>query len=130
MKKRILKKVKALQLGDLVEVFWNDASKGEARIHKKRKMKTQFEIPVRSTGYFIGVAGEKTKHVIIVRDTFQLNRDMGVYDVDFNCIPIGMIYQINVAVREALPHNFTFILQKALLRTQIIKRKGRITVHV
>jgi len=128
VKKQIVKKVKALQLGDLVEIFWLDASKGEARIQKKVKAKTQFDIPVQSTGYFIGISGQKTKHVILVRDAFQLSSD--VYDIDWNCVPIGMIYETNVARPSALNPQLATNLQKVFLEIEITKRRGRTRVHV
>jgi hypothetical protein len=128
MKKRISKKIRALQLGDLVEIFWLDASKGEARIQKKSKAKTQFDIPVQSTGYFIGVAGQKTKHIILVRDSFQISAD--VYDIDWNCVPIGMIYEIKVALPNALNMQLATHLQKTFLEIEITKRRGRTRIHV
>ena len=128
MNKQILKKVKALQLGDLVEIFWLDASKGEARIRKKTKAKTQFDIPVQSTGYFIGIAGQKTKHVILVRDAFQLSSD--VCDIDWNCVPVGMIYEVKVARLSALNPQLATHLQKVFLEIEITKRRGRTRFHV
>jgi len=128
VKKEILKQIKALQLGDLVEIFWLDASKGEARVQKKAKAETQFDIVVQSTGYFIGVAGQKTKHVILVRDAFQLSSE--VYDIDWNCVPIGMIYRVNVARPGALNLQLATHLQKAFLKIEITKRRGRMRVHV
>jgi len=128
MNKQILKQIKALQLGDLVEIFWLDASKGEARVQKKVKSKTQFDILVQSTGYFIGVAGQKTKHVILVRDAFQLSSD--VYDIDWNCVPIGMIDRVNVARPGALNLQLATHLQKAFLKIEVTKRRGRMRVHV
>jgi len=128
MKKEILKQIKALQLGDLVEIFWFDASKGEARVQRKAKAETQFEILVQSTGYFIGVAGQKAKHVILVRDAFQLSSD--VYDIDWNCVPIGMICGVKVARPGALNLQLATSLQKAFLKIEITKRRGRMTIHV
>jgi len=128
VKKQVSKQIKALQLGDLVEIFWLDASKGEARIQKKVKAKTRFDIPVQSTGYFIGVAGQKTKHVILVRDAFQISSD--VYDIDWNCVPIGMIYEVKVARPSALNLQLATHLQKAFLEIEITKRRGRTRIHV
>jgi len=128
MNKQILKKIRALQLGDLVEIFWLDASKGEARVQRKAETETQFDILVQSTGYFIGVAGQKAKHVILVRDAFQLSPD--VYDIDWNCIPVGMVCEVNVARPGALNLQLAANLQKAFLKIEITKRRGRMTVHV
>jgi len=128
-KREVLKQIKTLQLGDLVEVFWHDASKGEARIDQQAEDTTQFDIPVRSAGYFLGIAGKKTKHLIMIRDVFTLNLTQKVYDVDFNSVPTGMICKITVAVQEALGQDMAVSLKKAFLNARVRKRRGRITVH-
>lgn len=129
MKKQILKQIKALHLGDLVEVFWHDASKGEARIDERLDEIMQVDIPVRSAGYFIGLAGKRVKHVILIRDTFQLNEHAGIYDVDYNVIPVGMIYNVKVALSKALPTRRASALRNLFLRAQIRKKKGRVVLH-
>ncbi|RLI46333.1 hypothetical protein DRO69_03345 [Candidatus Bathyarchaeota archaeon] len=128
-KREVLKQIKTLQLGDLVEVFWHDASKGEARIDQQSEDATQFDVPVRSVGYFLGIAGRKTKHLIMIRDVFELNSAQRVYDVDFNSVPIGMICKIRVALEGALDQNMAVSLKKAFLKVRVRKRRGRIIVH-
>jgi len=123
MNKQVLKQIKSLRLGQPVEVFWFDASKGEARFGAEGKSLVQFDIPVRSLGYFIGVAGEKTKHLVLVRDHFLLNKEMDVHDVDFSSIPVGMIDKIRCP--EKLNLNLAKLLQKALLKIRIRKQRGR-----
>ena len=123
MNKAVLKQIKSLQLGQPVEVFWFDASKGEARFGAEGKSNVQFDIPVRSLGYFIGVAGEKTKHLILVRDHFFLNKESDVHDVDFSSIPIGMIHKIGSP--ERLNLNLAKLLQRALLQLRVRKQRGR-----
>jgi len=76
---------------------------------------------VRSLGYFIGVAGEKTKHLILVRDHFLLNKEMDVHDVDFSSILIGMIHEM----RSPEKLNLAKLLQKTLLQSRIRKQRGR-----
>lgn len=129
MKKQVSKQLKALQLGDLVELFWNDASKGEARIDKLSEEILQFEIPVRSVGYFLGFAGQRVKHVILIRDSFQLNEAEGVYDVDFSIVPFGMIYNVYVARPNALDATFVLMLREAFLKAQTRKQKGRLVIY-
>ena len=129
MNKQVLKQLKALRLGDLVEVFWHDASKGEARIDKRSEEVMQFDIPVRSVGYFLGLAGVKVKHVILIRDSFQLNEAEGVYDVDFNVVPLGMIYDIDVAKSSALDAKVVLLLRRGFLRARTRKQKGRLVIY-
>ena len=129
MNKQVLKQLKALNLGDLVEVFWHDASKGEARIDERSEEVMQFDIPVRSVGYFLGLAGIRVKHVILIRDSFQLNETEGVYDVDFNIVPLGMIYDVNVALPNALNTKVVVLLRRAFLRARTRKQKGRLVIY-
>ena len=129
MKKQVSKQLKALHLGDLVEVFWHDASKGEARIDERSEEVMQFDIPVRSAGYFLGLAGRRVKHVVLIRDSFQLNEAEGVYDVDFNVVPLGMIYGVNVAFPNALDSEVVLLLRRAFLRARTRKQKGRLVIY-
>ena len=129
MNKKVLKQLKALHLGDLVEVFWHDASKGEARIDERSEEVMQFDIPVRSVGYFLGLAGTRVKHVVLIRDSFEFNEAEGVYDVDFNIVPLGMIYDVNVALPKALEGRVVLQLRRAFLRARTRKQKGRLVIY-
>ena len=129
MNKDLFKRLKALRQGDLVEVFWHDASKGEARIDERSEEVMQFDIPVRSVGYFLGFGGKRVKHVILIRDSFQLNDTEGVYDVDFNIVPLGMIYDVNVALPNALDAKVVVLLRRAFLRARTRKQKGRLVIY-
>lgn len=126
MNKQVLKQLKTLQLGRPIEVFWFDACKGEARFSSEGRSLVQFDIPVRSLGYFVGLAGETTKNLILVRDHFLLNKEMDVHDVDFSSIPIGMIHKIGSP--ENLNLNLAQLLQKAMLRLRVRKQRGRKTL--
>jgi hypothetical protein len=122
--------IRNLQLGDLVRIEWFDASKGEARINKRAEPIVQFDIPVTSWGVFLGIVGKKAKHVFLLRDHFEMNEEIGVYDVDFNVIPIGMIDGIEVLKTGELDCDVAVLLQEAFLRARIRKRKGRVHLKV
>jgi len=130
--REVRRQIKALQLGDLVRVRWFDACKGEARIDEGAEADAgvQFDIPVTSWGVFLGVAGEKTKHVLLIRDHFQMNASSGVYDIDFSVVPIGMINAIEVLKRGELEPKVAKLLQQAFLKARTNKRKGRIILHL
>jgi len=129
MNKEVLRQVKSLQLGDLVRVRWFDASKGEAHIDKDSQSPIQFDIPVTSWGVFLGVVGEKTKHVLLIRDHFQMHEDLGVYDIDFNVVPVGMIHGVELLKQGELEQSVAILLQQAFLRARTTKRKGRIVIY-
>ena len=129
MNKEVLRQVKGLQLGDLVRVHWFDASKGEARVDRDVESRIQFDIPVTSWGVFLGVVGERTKHLLLIRDHFQMNEALGVYDIDFNVVPVGMIHGVELLKQGELELNVAVLLQQAFLRARTTKRKGRILIY-
>jgi len=128
--REVRKQIKGLQLGDLIRVRWFDACKGEARIDEQSEAEVQFDIPVTSWGVFLGVVGEKTKHVLLIRDHFQMNASMGVYDIDFSVVPIGMINSVELLKRSELEPSVAKLLQQAFLKARTDKRKGRIVLHL
>lgn len=129
--REVRKQIRDLQLGDLIRVRWFDACKGEARIDEQsEEAKVQFDIPVTSWGVFLGVVGEKAKHVLLIRDHFQMNASSSVYDVDFSVVPIGMIHAIEVLKRSELEPHVAELLQQAFLKARTSRRKGRIVLHL
>jgi len=129
--REVRNQIKSLQLGDLVRVRWFDACKGEARIDEQsEEAKVQFDIPVTSWGVFLGLVGEKTKHVLLIRDHFQMNATSGVYDIDFNVVPIGMIQAVEVLKQGELEAHVAELLQQAFLKAKTSKRKGRIVLRL
>jgi hypothetical protein len=122
-KRKVWQQIRNLRLGEPVEVLWFDASKGEARLDKQAESSIQFDVPVRSIGYFVGVAGKKSKHLILARDHFELNKDLEVHDVDFNSIPVAMIH--SVGVPQGLDRKVAELLHKALLKIKVRKQRGR-----
>jgi len=129
--REVRKQIKGLQLGDLIRVRWFDACKGEARIDEQsEEAKVQFDSPVTSWGVFLGLVGEKTKHVLFIRDHFQMNASSGVYDIDFSVVPIGMIHAIEVLKRSELEPKVAELLQQEFLKARTSRRKGRIILHL
>jgi len=129
--REVRKQLRALHLGDLVRVRWFDACKGEVRIDEQSEdAGVQFDIPVTSWGVFLGLVGEKTKHVLLIRDHFQMNAMSGVYDIDFNVVPIGMIQAVEVLKSSELEPHVAELLQQAFLKARTTKRKGRIILHL
>jgi len=61
MNKQVLKQIKNVRLGDLARVEWFDASVG------KSLNSGAIDIPSRSWGIYLGVLGEKNKHIILAQ---------------------------------------------------------------
>jgi len=84
--------VSKLRFGDLIEVAWLDASENTGQLEHDR-----YDTPVQSVGYFVGVKGRKTKHVVIVKEIIDYKH------YHYNVIPLGMIEQLLLLKRNALP---------------------------
>jgi len=128
----ILKIVLQLHFGDLIEVTWWDHSKREIRLKTKGKKRyLAFDVPVKSVGIFCGVAGEETKHIIIVRDIF-IWPGMGDFDVDAVAILLGVTKDIQLIMSGLLDPKLATELKFAWERGQvrIIKRGKRMRLRV
>jgi len=123
----VINQIKDLRLGDLVRVEWFDASKGEARVSKDLQSEVQFDIPVTSWGVFLGIVGHKNKHIVLLRDHFQMSETLGIYDIDFNVVPLGMLSDLAILKRAELERDVAALLQTAFLRARIRKQKGLLT---
>jgi len=58
--------INSLRFGDLVEIEWLDASEATGRLERAR-----FDTPVRSVGFYLGVKGKRTKHVVIAKEVID-----------------------------------------------------------
>jgi hypothetical protein len=95
-KRKILDELKTLNLGDLVQINWADASIG-----KSSDVGTNVDLPVQSWGIFIGVLGQKNKHIIIAQNNFRYAD--GIYDLDYTAIPMPWSAKIDVIIKNHIP---------------------------
>jgi len=79
---QIQNQIRSLNLGDLVRVEWFDASVGKSSFSKG-----SIDIPSRSWGVYLGVLGEKNKHIILAQNSFKYTD--GVYDIDYTAVPLN-----------------------------------------
>jgi len=117
-----LKQIRCLHCGDLVRVEWFDASVG-----KSLDAGGAIDVPVKSWGIYLGVLGERNKHIILAQNNFRYTD--GLYDIDFTAIPltwaltIKLVNQGEVSAEEA----------KALLNSFLAGRcrtlKRRVSNH-
>jgi hypothetical protein len=73
-----------------------------------------FDTPVASIGHYVGVKGKRARHLILLKDIFQITEK--TYDLVYNCIPLGMIEKINVRRKEDLETEFHEIIKKNLMK--------------
>jgi len=107
--------VESLRFGDLLQVDWFDASEATDNISHEC-----FDTPICSVGFFLGVKGRKTRHIVIAKEII----DSKTYH--YNVIPVGMINRIEVHSKVALNHTAKRRLKKLYLKTfrSIKKREG------
>jgi len=98
------KTIKNLHFGDLVEIDWLDASEATGRLENGK-----FDTPVRSVGYFLGLKGHKTQHLIIAK---ELVRTCDAFH--YNAIPLGMIENIHTLAHQALNLTNIKVLKKCV----------------
>jgi hypothetical protein len=107
--KEILNQISGLVAGDLVCVEWCDASIGKSLSNGL----SGIDVPVKSWGVFIGVLGQKRKHVILAQNCFRYSD--GLYDIDYTAVPVAwttsatVVAKAHVCVEEAkvLLNSFT-----------------------
>jgi acetamidase/formamidase len=80
--KNLRKHLEGLAPGDLISVDWCDASIG-----KSSGSGMSIDVPVRSWGVFIGVLGEKSKHIVLAQNSFKYSD--GLFDIDYTAIPVS-----------------------------------------
>jgi hypothetical protein len=83
--KEILKQIKGLAAGDLVSVEWCDASIGKSLSNGA----SGIDVPVKSWGIYVGILGQKRKHIILAQNCFRYSD--GLYDIDYTAVPVPWI---------------------------------------
>lgn len=96
MSKQILKLLENVKPGDLIAVDWCDASVG-----KSSGSGMTIDVPVKSWGIFVGLIGDKIKHIVIAQNSFRYAD--GLFDLDYTAIPVGWALGVSVLLKEHIP---------------------------
>jgi len=107
--KDVDKQVKGLSPGDLVRVEWFDASIGKSLSGGMAGI----DVPVKSWGIFLGVLGQKNKHIILAQNNFRYAN--GFYDIDYTAIPVAWTVNITVIAKNHVPPEEAKQLLKSFL---------------
>ena len=118
------KQLESLCVGDLICVEWCDASTG-----KSLGSGASIDVPVKSWGVYVGLFGNKTKHVVIAQNSFRYAD--GVFDLDYTAIPLSWAVGVSVLVKEHIPREAagklvnSFLLggHRTLSRTRTFQRR-------
>jgi len=125
MKRKVADEIKKLSVGDLIRVEWGDASVG-----KSLACGTSVDVPVVSWGIYIGVLGDKKKHIIIAQNNFRYAD--GLYDLDYTAIPLDWSMNVIVIVKNHIEREEARLLLRSFLeggRRTFSSRKQRIRNH-
>ena len=113
-------KLENVKSGDLIRVEWYDASIG-----RSLTIGSKIDIPVKSWGVFVGLLGEKTKHIILAQNSFRYMD--GLYDVDYTSIPLSWTVEVAVVNQGEVSGEVADLLLKSFLagRCRTVKRRTK-----
>jgi hypothetical protein len=109
MESDLKKIVESLGLGDLVCCSWSDASVG-----KSSSSGLALEVPVSSWGIYVGLIGEKIKHIVLAQNSFCYSE--GAFDLDYTAIPLVWTVEVKVLIKGHVPKEVTFELIKSFMQ--------------
>lgn len=93
MKEQILKQLKGISPGSLVSVSWCDASIG-----KSMDVGLEVDVPVETWGVFIGLLGQKNKHIVIIHSAYRYSD--GDLDLEYTAVPIDWTTTITLITKD------------------------------
>jgi hypothetical protein len=90
------------------------------------------DVPVTSWGIFIGVLGQKNKHIILAQNNFRYAD--GLYDIDYTAVPTAWATNITVIIKNHIkPEDAKQLLHSFLIggkqSTQRNKKQQKVTNH-
>jgi hypothetical protein len=106
--KKIEDEMKKLSLGDLVRVEWTDASIG-----KSLSAGLNVDVPVASWGVYLGLLGQRSKHIILVQNNFHYAD--GLCDLDYTAIPLVWSTKVIVLAKNHIPPGEAQVLMNSFL---------------
>jgi len=123
LRKKLGKEMNDIKPGDLICVEWTDASVG-----KSSGVGIAIDVPVHSWGIFIGVFGEKSKHIVIAQNSFKYSS--GIFDIDYTAVPLTWTLKVIVVakacvdaqVARQLVNSFLLGGRRALNKRTFMKR--------
>jgi hypothetical protein len=96
MKNSLKKAIESLSPGDLICCSWCDASVG-----KSSGSGMAIDVPVKSWGIYVGLIGDKVKHIVLAQNSFRYSD--GLFDLDYTAIPLSWAIDVSVLVKEYIP---------------------------
>jgi hypothetical protein len=130
MSKRVLKQLRKLQLGDLIEVTWLDASRGKLEtveeLREAGAAGAEIDLPVTSYGVYIGVFGKIAKHIVVVASQWLFSQGYG--QIDCTIIPVGTVENVTVLKPNLMNAENVRVCQQAFIHGRARRLMRRITI--
>jgi hypothetical protein len=105
-----------------VRAEWFDASVG-----KSLSSGGAIDVPVKSWGVYLGVLGEKNKHIILAQNTFRYTEQ--IFDIDFTAIPLSWATTITVVNTSEVSNDEAKTLLNSFLSGRCRTLKRRVVNH-
>ncbi len=96
MKTSLNKAIENLNPGDLICCSWCDASVG-----KSSGSGMAIDVPVKSWGVYVGLIGDKVKHIVLAQNSFRYAD--GLFDLDYTAIPLSWAVEVSILSKEHIP---------------------------
>ena len=126
----MLKQLGELQLGDLIEVTWLDASRGRLETVEELREAgvpgAEIDLPVISYGVYIGTFGKIAKHIVLVASQWLFAQGYG--QIDCTIIPVGTVENINVLKPKLMEAKNVHVCQQAFIHGRARRLMRRITI--
>jgi len=130
MSKKVLKQLSELQLGDLIEVTWLDASRGKLETVEELREAgvsgAEIDLPVTSYGVYIGTFGKIAKHIALVASQWLFAQGYG--QIDCTIIPVGTVENIRVLQPKLMNTENIRVCQQAFIHGRARRLMRRITI--
>jgi hypothetical protein len=59
------------------------------------------DVPVKSWGIYVGLIGDKVKHIVLAQNSFRYSD--GLFDLDYTAVPLGWAVDVSVLIKEHIP---------------------------
>jgi len=130
MSKKVIKQLSKLQLGDLIEVTWLDASRGKLEtveeLREAGASGAEIDLPVTSYGVYIGAFGKIAKHITLVASQWLFVQGYG--QIDCTIIPVGTVENIRVLLPKLMDVENVRVCQQAFIHGRARRLMRRITI--
>ena len=113
MSSEVKKIIDRLRFGDRIDVFWYDASEATGI-----PPRSDVDIYVHSTGFFLAVKGKKRKHLVLAKEVIDSGKAY-----HYNSILLTMIDRIDVVQKDALAPGLKRRLRKFVKSLPTLKEK-------